>query len=90
MHYRRARVPGATYFFTVNLANRSSRLLMDKIDDLRKAVRKVHRAHPFQIVAWYVLLAGRGLQPRPKRFCLQASPVRWAKCPPRNWIWTRD
>ena len=52
MHYRCARVPGETYFFTVNLANRSSRLLTDKIDDLREAIRKVHRAHPFQIVGW--------------------------------------
>lgn len=55
MHYRRAKVPGATYFFTVNLANRSSRLLTDEIDRLREAVRKIHRAHPFQIVAWCVL-----------------------------------
>ena len=39
MHYRRARVPGATYFFTVNLANRSSRLLTDKIDDMRPYAR---------------------------------------------------
>jgi hypothetical protein len=55
MRYRRAKVPGATYFFTVNLANRSSRLLTDETDNLREAVRKIHRAHPFQIVAWCVL-----------------------------------
>jgi putative transposase len=30
--YRRARVPGATYFFTVNLRDRSSNLLIREID----------------------------------------------------------
>jgi hypothetical protein len=29
-------------FFTANLAERSSRLLFDRIDDLREAVRDVH------------------------------------------------
>jgi len=31
-NYRRNRVPGATYFFTVNLADRSSRLLTERIE----------------------------------------------------------
>ena len=55
MRYRRALVEGATYFFTVNLANRSSRLLVDRVDDLRETVRGVRRAHPFEIIAWVVL-----------------------------------
>ena len=43
------------YFFTVNLAERSSRLLIDQVDDLREVVRSVHKAHPFEIIAWVVL-----------------------------------
>ena len=55
MRYRRALIKGATYFFTVNLAERSSRLLVDRVDDLREVVRNVREAHPFDIVAWVVL-----------------------------------
>jgi len=36
--YRRAQVPGATYFFTVNLFNRRSDLLVRHIDLLPKTV----------------------------------------------------
>ena len=54
MRYRRADVPGATYFFTVNLADRSSRLLTERVADLREVVRKVQQAHPLRIVAWCV------------------------------------
>jgi putative transposase len=55
MRYRRADVAGGTYFFTVNLADRSSRLLVEHINDLRAAVRTVKQRHPFEIVAWVVL-----------------------------------
>lgn len=55
MEYRRTRLQGGTYFFTVNLAERSSSLLVDRIDDLRNAVRTVKQRHPFEIVAWVVL-----------------------------------
>jgi putative transposase len=55
MRYRRARVPGGTYFFTVNLADRSRRLLTERIESLREAVRQVKCRHPFQSVAWVVL-----------------------------------
>ena len=55
MHYRRVLTEGATYFFTVNLATRSSRLLFDRVDDLREVVRAVRKAHPFEIIAWVVL-----------------------------------
>ena len=53
--YRRNRVPGGTYFFTVTLRNRTLSLLVDRIDDLRESVRKVLRDKPFQIDAWVVL-----------------------------------
>ena len=55
MRYRRSDVAGGTYFFTINLADRSSRLLVERIDDLRTAVRAVKQHHPFEIVAWVVL-----------------------------------
>ena len=35
MRYRRADTAGATYFFTVNLAERDSDMLVRRIDDLR-------------------------------------------------------
>ncbi|MGE3784931.1 MAG: transposase [Alphaproteobacteria bacterium] len=54
-NYRRNRVPGATYFFTVNLRDRRSELLVGKIDALREAVREIRRQMPFHIDAWVVL-----------------------------------
>jgi putative transposase len=53
--YRRNRVPGATYFFTVNLRDRRSDLLVVRIDVLRHAVRTERRRYPFHIDAWVVL-----------------------------------
>jgi putative transposase len=53
--YRRLRIPGATYFFTVNLADRRSDMLIKDIDVLRHAVRDVRNALPFHIDAWVVL-----------------------------------
>ncbi|MBE1160086.1 REP-associated tyrosine transposase [Dyella acidiphila] len=55
MRYRRVKTPGGTYFFTVNLATRTSSLLIDRIDALRNAVRQVKAQHPFRILAWAVL-----------------------------------
>ena len=55
MQYRRVYVPGGTYFFTVNLADRSRTLLVDHIDDLRNAVQEVLTSHPFRIDAMVVL-----------------------------------
>jgi len=53
--YRRVRVPGGTYFFTVNLHDRRASLLVDHVESLRRAVGRVHRCHPFHIDAWVVL-----------------------------------
>jgi putative transposase len=55
MYYRRANVPGATYFFTVNLADRKSRLLVENIDLLKASIRQIKIAHPFKIDAIVVL-----------------------------------
>jgi putative transposase len=53
--YRRNRVAGGTFFFTVNLLDRSSRLLVTHIDALRDATRAVRARAPFHIDAWVVL-----------------------------------
>jgi putative transposase len=53
--YRRNRVPGGTYFFTVNLLQRNRTLLTDHIELLRASVRTTRRAKPFHIDAWVVL-----------------------------------
>ena len=53
--YRRNRVPGGTYFFTVNLLDRRSDLLVTQIGLLRASVRRVRQLMPFHIDAWVVL-----------------------------------
>jgi putative transposase len=55
MRYRRNRVPGGTYFFTVNLRDRRSDLLITHIALLRQAVSLARRQAPFDIGAWVVL-----------------------------------
>ena len=53
--YRRNRVSGGIYFFTVNLLERRVRLLVEHVDALRNAVRQVRAQRPFHIDAWVVL-----------------------------------
>jgi putative transposase len=54
--YRRAWCPGGTWFFTLNLLQRSGNdLLVRHIDDLRAVTRRVRTAHPFAIHGWVVL-----------------------------------
>ena len=55
MRYRRADVAGGTYFFTVNLAERQSDLLVRHIDDLRAVMTAVKNAHPYTVLAMVVL-----------------------------------
>ena len=55
MRYRRANVQGATWFFTVNLAERGHDLLIRHVDLLRDVTREVKNRHPFEIVAMVVL-----------------------------------
>lgn len=56
MKYRRANIPGATYFFTVNLADRKSNLLTEQINLLRNTIQKTRQSHPFDIIAMVILL----------------------------------
>jgi putative transposase len=53
--YRRNWVPGGTFFFTANLLDGQSDLLVTQIDALRQAVRRVRTRAPFRIDAWVVL-----------------------------------
>lgn len=53
--YRRAKVPGGTWFFTVAIAERRQSLLTDHIDDLRHAFRVARAARPFVMDAVVVL-----------------------------------
>jgi putative transposase len=54
--YRRFQHPGATWFFTVNLAERkNNRLLVDRVDELKMAFADVKRLHPFEIDAAVIL-----------------------------------
>jgi len=53
--YRRNRVPGGTYFFTANLRDRQSDLLVSAIETLRAAIRETRARQPFHIDAWVVL-----------------------------------
>ena len=54
-HYLRNRVPGGCYFFTVNLRDRRSSLLVERFDLLRDCVRRARLAAPFHTDAWVVL-----------------------------------
>ena len=54
--YRRAWLPGGTYFFTVNLLQRQGNdLLTRHIELLRAAIKSVRQRHPFKIHGWVVL-----------------------------------
>src|SRR5215469_9587917 len=53
--YRRAKVQGNTFFFTVVLADRSSALLVEQIERLRAAYRLAQSRRPFETVAICVL-----------------------------------
>jgi putative transposase len=54
-NYKRIYQAGGTYFFTVNLQDRTSDLLVKHVELLRSAVSKVKTKHPFVIHAWVVL-----------------------------------
>lgn len=49
--YRRNRIEGGSYFFTVTLRDRRSTMLADHIELLRESVRHTKHAQPFHINA---------------------------------------
>ena len=54
-NFRRVRVPGGTWLFTVNLLERKQRLLTERMVNLRLAIARTKRAHPFRVEALVVL-----------------------------------
>lgn len=55
-NYRRSRIEGGCYFFTVNLLERhQNRLFVEQIKLLRNVVKQVRSKHPFHIDAWVIL-----------------------------------
>ena len=55
VNYRRNKIQGGTYFFTVTLNDRSSQLLINEIDLLREAMQKVKKENPYSIIAIVIL-----------------------------------
>ena len=54
--YCRAKIEGATYFFTVNCAHRQdNKILVEPIELLRNIIRNVMQMHPFKMDAMVVL-----------------------------------
>ena len=69
--YRRYRLPGGTYFFTVNLLQRyPNDLLVRHVDILRAVVRAVRKKRPFVIDAWVVLPDHLGNSQKITSICL--------------------
>ena len=54
-NYRRNFIPGGSFFFTVNLADRRQRLLTAHVDALREAFRYASSRHAFTIDAVVIL-----------------------------------
>jgi putative transposase len=55
VRYRRNRVDGGTYFFTVTLADRRSSALVDHVSSLRTAFRVARQERPFALDAIVIL-----------------------------------
>ena len=65
-NYRRVFVPGGSYFFTVNLLDRTSRLLVEHIESLRTAVRATRQRFPFEMA-----LFAKNVAPYPSASAMQ-------------------
>src|SRR2546421_410902 len=53
--YRRAKIEGGVFFFTLTLADRSSDLLVRHIDRLRRMYMSIEKRRPFETIAICVL-----------------------------------
>jgi len=54
-NYRRSYQPGGCWFFTVNLQNRRSDLLVQQFKLLSQSLHHTQTAKPFKMLAWVVL-----------------------------------
>jgi putative transposase len=57
VRYRRNRLEGGTFFFTVTLDDRRSTALIDHVDALRAAFRAARQERPFTLDAIVILPA---------------------------------
>ena len=55
VHYRRSRVPGGTFFFTVALRDRSEHTLVEHVHALRRTIQNVRERRTFAIDAMVIL-----------------------------------
>ncbi|WP_026052654.1 REP-associated tyrosine transposase [Gayadomonas joobiniege] len=55
MRYRRLRIKGGTYFFTLAVSDRSTNLLTNNIQILRESWRRCLKKHPFTTVAVVIM-----------------------------------
>jgi putative transposase len=53
--YRRAKIEGGVFFFTVTLSDRSSDILVREIDRLRRVYVSVQKSYPFETIAICIL-----------------------------------
>src|SRR5438105_1144052 len=53
--YRRAKLSGGTFFFTVAIANRRDDLLVREIERLRRAYHLIQQRRPFETIAICIL-----------------------------------
>lgn len=85
MRYRRADTQGATWCFTVNLANRQQDLLTRHIDLLREVMRRVQRQHPFEVVAMVEHLHAIWRLPPARRLHPLQPGETWPRHLPAAW-----
>ena len=75
--YKRHRMPGGTYFFTVVLANRNDSILIDHVPEFTSAIQLVKTKRPFGMNAWVIL--------PDHMHCLWTLPRHDADYPGRWW-----
>ena len=54
-NFKRCKITGGTYFFTVVLANRDKQLLVENFDLLSLSLNSVRKRFPFSLRGWVVL-----------------------------------
>jgi len=55
VNYRRNKVLGGTYFFTVTLKNRSASYLIDYVGLLHESIQFIKNKHSFDVIAFVIL-----------------------------------
>lgn len=87
-NYRRIHTPGATWFFTVILAERNNNaLLVDHVDQLKQAFRYVKERRPFLINATVMMPDHlHSIWTLPAGDTDYSTRWGWSSCPPRGYF----